>query len=116
MKTRVILLAAMMIIGASSFAKNTVKSQNKSAAKNTMASVSGTITDELTGESLAGVKVVLEGTDKVTYTDFDGMFSFEGVAQGTYTVKVDYISYQDVAQIIDTERTKDLDVQLKTDK
>lgn len=57
------------------------------------ASVSGNVTDEQTGESLAGVLVMIKGSDIKAYTDLDGNFSFKNVEPGTYTLEVNYISY-----------------------
>jgi hypothetical protein len=56
-------------------------------------SISGTIIDDTTGESLAGVSVSLEGTDKIVYTDFDGKFKFSELSPGEYTIKTSFISY-----------------------
>ncbi len=54
----------------------------------------GTVTDANTGESLVGVQVQLEGTNKKAYTDFDGNFSFEDLRPGEYNISANYISYE----------------------
>lgn len=79
-------------------------------------SISGTIIDEATGESLAGVSVTLEGTDKTVYTDFDGKFNFSEVAPGEYTLKTTFISYQASSQKVKASHDKKngLDVKLKS--
>ena len=64
------------------------------AAKTVSVSVFGNVTDANTGETLVGVQVQLEGTDKKVYTDFDGNFSFEDVTPGEYNISADYISYE----------------------
>lgn len=56
--------------------------------------LSGSVIDQTTNEALVGVKVELEGTDQVTYTDFDGNYSFENVKPGTYNVSASYVSYE----------------------
>lgn len=56
--------------------------------------VSGNVSDAVTGESLVGVKVEIEGTSKKVYTDFDGNFSFDEVAPGKYNITASYISYE----------------------
>ncbi len=56
--------------------------------------VSGTVSDSQTGETLVGVQVELEGTTQKTYTDFDGNFAFENVAPGEYNISASYISYE----------------------
>ncbi|RKD92177.1 carboxypeptidase-like regulatory domain-containing protein [Mangrovibacterium diazotrophicum] len=56
--------------------------------------LSGSVIDQLTNEALVGVKVELEGTNKVVYTDFDGNYSFEDVKPGTYNLTASYVSYE----------------------
>ncbi len=54
----------------------------------------GKITDILSGEELAGVRVQLDGTGLVTYTGFKGEFRFSGLKPGTYTLVTSMISYR----------------------
>ena len=79
-------------------------------------SISGTIIDETTGESLAGVSVSLEGTDRTVYTNFDGKFKFSGVAPGEYTIKTTFISYKAFSSKVNAEPNKKnaLNVKLKS--
>ena len=79
-------------------------------------SISGTIIDEATGESLAGVSVTLEGTDKTVYTDFDGKFNFPEVVPGEYTLKTTFISYRAASRKVkaDADNKEGLDVKLKS--
>ena len=56
--------------------------------------INGTVTDVNTGETLVGVEVKLEGTEKKTYTDFDGHFEFNEVLPGKYDISANYISYE----------------------
>lgn len=60
--------------------------------------VSGVVTDESTGQPLAGVNVIVKGTSKGVSTDFDGKFSLSNVAKGS-TIEFSFIGYktQDVA-------------------
>jgi len=55
--------------------------------------VSGKVIDETTGETLAGVKITVPGTDKVAYTDFDGEFKIECDLSKGDQVSVSMISY-----------------------
>ena len=55
--------------------------------------LSGSVIDQVTNEALVGVKVELEGTNKVVYTDFDGNYAFENVKPGTYNLTASYVSY-----------------------
>lgn len=60
--------------------------------------LSGTIADEFSGESLAGVEVKIEGTELKTYSDFDGNFTFKNVKSGDYKLTTNYISYKKNSQ------------------
>ncbi|MBN2667807.1 MAG: carboxypeptidase-like regulatory domain-containing protein [Bacteroidales bacterium] len=69
----------------------------KEKVQNTQATTSviaGKVVDQVTGEALAGVQVMLVGTDQVVYTDFDGNFQFTPVNNGKYTIETNFISYQ----------------------
>jgi hypothetical protein len=58
--------------------------------------INGKVTDRLTGENLAGVKITIQNTDIVSYTDFDGNFMLQVPAGAEGTVLVSYISYESV--------------------
>ena len=70
-------------------------SKDSKEASTSLISVSGTITDQHTGEALAGVSVSLEEIDLSVYTDFNGGFKFNGLTPGDYTLKATYISYKE---------------------
>ena len=55
--------------------------------------ITGHINDQETNEALVGVKVILEGTNQVAYTDFDGTYTFEDIKPGVYEMSASYISY-----------------------
>ena len=59
-------------------------------------SISGTITDSETGETLIGVNVLVLGTSYGTASDFDGNYRIDGLRSGEYTLKVSYIGYETV--------------------
>ena len=58
------------------------------------AKIEGKVLDLLTGETLTGVAVTIKGTNLVSYTDFDGNYSFENLKPGTYILVASYISYK----------------------
>ncbi len=51
-------------------------------------SISGTITDQDTGEPLLGVTVLVQGTNKGTVSDFDGNYLINGLDTGDYVLEV----------------------------
>jgi hypothetical protein len=56
--------------------------------------ISGTVLDQETGETMISLPVIVVGTDIVRTTDFDGKYSIQ-LAPGTYTLKLTYLGYQD---------------------
>lgn len=55
--------------------------------------VSGTVIDSETGEGLEGATVLLQGTSRGAFTDYEGGFEFSA-PEGSYTLEVRYIGYQ----------------------
>lgn len=66
----------------------------KKANDATKSIVSGKVIDVITGESIAGACISIEGTDIKVYTDLDGNYIISDVAPGTYTINVSMISYK----------------------
>lgn len=62
------------------------------AAQQSQISLSGTVTDELTGEPLPGVSIVLQGTSNGSVSGIDGEFSLSVPANGV--LQVSYVGYQ----------------------
>lgn len=56
--------------------------------------VSGTVADFRSGDSLPGVNVVINELDRGAATDIEGQYAIENVPEGTYTLTVSYIGYQ----------------------
>jgi hypothetical protein len=67
--------------------------------------VKGKITDYQTQEFLAGVEIKIEGTDIVTYSDFDGNFEISQLKPGKYTFSISTVSYK-VKQVYSVEIKK----------
>lgn len=55
--------------------------------------IRGTVFDDVTGEPLIGVSVLVKGTSNGGVTDFDGKFNVTAVP-GNYDLQISYISYQ----------------------
>jgi hypothetical protein len=97
---------AVCAINASDLSEKTKVSASKSI-------ISGTVTDKLTGEALAGVEVRLMDSAIKIYTDFDGKFEIKDVQPGAYAIEVRYISYQDIIENIHTEAGSTANVTIK---
>ena len=94
MKSKAILVMIVIasILGSSAIAS---KKETKSSAPSAQASLSGVVTDKYSNEKLAGVLIELTDTDQKIYSNSKGEFSIEGIAPGTYKVKINCISYKD---------------------
>ena len=57
--------------------------------------ISGTVTDSATGEKLAGVNVIVEGTSLTTVTNKDGYYVITNVPPGDYKVFASLVGYSD---------------------
>lgn len=76
--------------------------------------ISGKVNDVVTGESLVGVQLQIEGTDLKTYTDFDGNFAFASVIPGEYKVVANYISYKQESNTLEVStKNNELEIKLK---
>jgi hypothetical protein len=60
------------------------------------ARLDGTVKDRASAESLTGATIKVVETGTVTFTDFDGNFSFPELTPGVYTIAVNLISYNTV--------------------
>lgn len=75
--------------------------------------VSGSVTDHNTNESLAGVEVRVQGTDIVTYTDFNGNYFLPELKAGTYTLEFKYPTYSQTSVVATgDQRDNQLNVEL----
>ena len=74
--------------------------KEKPAANSVSITLSGQVIDKESGEALTGVAIVMENSDKVVYSDFEGYFSFVNVTPGEYKLKAMYVSYEDEEKMI----------------
>ncbi len=91
MKKRIYLIIVVCFIGLSNvFAQQGV--------------LKGKITDKATGEELVGAAIVVDQTTLGTITDFNGEYKMPALDAGTYTIRVQYVSY--TAQVINDVEIK----------
>ncbi len=57
-------------------------------------SISGTVSDEKSGEPLVGVIIEVEGSDTRAVSDIDGHFELNGLTANSYTILLKYIGYK----------------------
>ncbi len=82
--------ASIITFAALSSAKNASKNAATAASGIT---VSGQVIDLNSGEALAGVEVMIEGSNKKALTDFDGKYTISDLKPGEYSIIASYISY-----------------------
>ena len=63
-------------------------------AKSQTGKLTGKVIDGVTGESLPGAAIVVDGTTIGTASDFDGNFVLGGLKPGKYTIVCSYITYE----------------------
>lgn len=108
MKKLFVSILLMGIVALASAGNNETKKETI-AESTAVVALSGEVVDLLTHEALVGVKVTIEGTDQVVYTDFDGKYSFENLKPGKYNLVASYISYENIA-------VEDLEVSLNSNQ
>ena len=85
------------------------------------AKINGKIRDTSSKELLIGANVVIQSADAgygtTTITGLDGVYSFNNIPQGTYTVTVSYIGYATIKETValngaNSTATRDFDLEL----
>jgi outer membrane receptor for ferrienterochelin and colicins len=108
------LIAAVLVllVSISAFAGN--DSDEKNGA--TLVTITGTVIDQATNETLSGVIIELEETGSKTYSGKNGEFTMKELKPGTYTFNVSCISYKEkqVEVTIDNPGAENISVKLES--
>ncbi|MCD4736337.1 MAG: carboxypeptidase-like regulatory domain-containing protein [Bacteroidales bacterium] len=114
MKNIWILIICLAITG--SILADSAKSKNSENPPVETTSISGTVTDFVSGEPLTGVEVSIEGSDVKAYTDLDGNFMIKDVKPGKYNLIFSYISYNKslVEDMEVSEKKNEIDIKLES--
>jgi len=86
----------------------TVAMPGDTSAQGAPATIKGTVRDKESGELLDYANVLLVGTTRGTMSLGGGVFYFDGMAPGTYTIKVLYLGYAPMEQTV-TVRSGDIE-------
>ena len=54
----------------------------------------GTVIEELTGEPIPGATVFIKEFNQEIQTDFEGNFTIENMAPGTYNLEISFVSFE----------------------
>jgi hypothetical protein len=97
---KIVILFVSILAFSISFANASNKEKDSAESNLMTTSISGKVLDKITGEALAGVKVSINGTEKSTYTDFEGNFELNGLRSGIVELNATYISYKEKVENI----------------
>ncbi len=64
-------------------------------------SISGTVTDAQSGETLAGANVLISELDRGAPVNAEGQFQISDVPPGTYTLTVSFIGYNEASETVE---------------
>ncbi|MFW6348467.1 MAG: carboxypeptidase-like regulatory domain-containing protein, partial [Cyclonatronaceae bacterium] len=79
-------------------------------------SLSGQVTDAVTGEELIGATVLLVEIERGTPTDLSGSYTIDDIPAGTYQVRVSYVGYRNVtAEVTIATGENTFDAELEPD-
>ena len=91
--------------------ENTTSSEAKNTSSTkTTATIAGKVVDKNTQETLAGVKIVLDG--QKVYTDLDGNFRLTNVSSDKVQLKASLISYEEKTIDVRADQNTSLQIQL----
>ncbi len=76
-------------------------------------SISGRILDLSENISLPGAHVVIKGSFQGVFSDRDGLYKLENLAPGKYVVRVTYLGFKAIDQVIQLENNLILDIMLE---
>ena len=80
------------------------------------ATVTGTVTDAETGETMPGVNVVIQELEIGASTDANGEYTITGVESGTYSIQASFVGYRTYTQEIEVSAGENThNIQMRTD-
>ena len=78
--------------------------------------LTGTVTDASSGETIPGVNVLLMESQRGSATDAQGSFTIENIPYGTYQLRVTYVGYKEFTREVDIQSSeKSIDIELQPD-
>ncbi len=94
MKQYILILSTLLLLPISLFAQS---------------DISGTVTEQSSGEPIIGANLILLGTSQGNATDFNGNYVIRGVQPGEYTIRVSSVGYVTITEEI-TVGSNDLEL------
>jgi len=70
-------------------------------------SIKGTLTDkQMNNEPLPFANVIIKDSSRGTTSDFDGLYTIDDLAPGTYVVEFSFVGYQTMKKLLPLVLTK----------
>ena len=82
-----------------------------SFAQQSSFTISGNVTDFLTGETLLGATIIIKNVNKGTISNEYGFYSIT-LPKGTYTLHISYVGYESFEQTLDLNASKKINIAL----
>ena len=79
---------------------------------NAQRSLSGTIYDMNSGETLPGAHIVLENTYLTAISSTDGKYNFHKLKDGNYAITVSYVGYESIQRVLQVDKNMKEDFRL----
>ncbi len=105
MMKKAIMLASVMLISIGLAFATSTPDISKEIESDERTTITGTVSDANTGETISGAEVTIPATDARATTNENGEFTIEGLDLGNYTLSVDAEGY--AAAEVEAEVTED---------
>ncbi|MDZ7692635.1 MAG: carboxypeptidase-like regulatory domain-containing protein [Balneolaceae bacterium] len=90
-----------------------VQAQANSQQDSSAAAITGKVIDAETTQAVAGIEVKLQGTEKTSQTNEEGVFKFEELEQGTHAVTIEAEGYEMVTKEIEVPSSEEITIELQ---
>lgn len=79
-------------------------------------SLTGTVTDQSTGEALVGATVLITELERGSAANIDGEYAIENIPVGDYTLRFSYVGYRTVSRVVTiTQGENALNIEMSLD-
>ena len=112
---RIVLISVFSVLFLGLFADDFDTNKNKEKRKDNkeMCIVHGKVIDKITGESLVGASISVEGIIQGINTDLDGRFIISGLEPGEYRINVRYISYKEETRVLSIDKKGNISISVE---
>ena len=76
-------------------------------------SLSGNVYDKKTNQPLPGANIVLKNTVRTTVSNLNGVFVFDNLKEGKYTISISYIGYQLAEENVELKKNHSVNIAMQ---